>query len=402
VRPELQAIVDEVALLLSASTTLEDRDSNLIAFSAQRDDVDQARRLTILRRRSTPSITDWLARFAIAATDEPLRTPADPVHGVEARLCLPAQWRGATYGYLWALNDSVTPDSPEFVKAVRLANAAGGILAQQRAQRDDDVQTLTDLLSGNDRIAHDAASRMADRGLIGPGQPVAVVVVQRPADAVTSLPIEALPAHIEVATDGATSITVLVGLHESCDLRPAYAAAERTIGLYRASLAPEWSERIVAGISNVRDDIARMGGSWQEARLAARVASSVPAFRPIARWSELGVYRLLAAEFHVDLLDLLIDPAVGQLLDSDDAGLVPTILAYLDHACSVRGAAEVLNVHRQTVYYRIAKAEQLSGLDFARGEHRLRLHLALALAPLLRSSSRPTPRAIPTSVGQLR
>jgi DNA-binding PucR family transcriptional regulator len=39
-------------------------------------------------------------------------------------------------------------------------------------------------------------------------------------------------------------------------------------------------------------------------------------------------------------------------------------------------------VHRQTLYYRLGKAERLTGCDLADGRERLLLHLALKAARL--------------------
>ena len=45
--------------------------------------------------------------------------------------------------------------------------------------------------------------------------------------------------------------------------------------------------------------------------------------------------------------------------------------------------AAALHIHRQTLYYRLNKAENLTGLSLSNGHDRTRLHLGLMLAPLL-------------------
>ena len=77
-----------------------------------------------------------------------------------------------------------------------------------------------------------------------------------------------------------------------------------------------------------------------------------------------------------------VDPAVLPLLA--DPVLAATAEVYLDRAGSVQRAATALSVHRQTLYYRLRRIEELTGLDLADGRDRLRLHLALTLAPLVR------------------
>jgi DNA-binding PucR family transcriptional regulator len=54
---------------------------------------------------------------------------------------------------------------------------------------------------------------------------------------------------------------------------------------------------------------------------------------------------------------------------------------YLDCAGNVARAAAELGVHRQTLYYRLQRIGEVTGMDLADGQDRLRLHLALTLAP---------------------
>jgi DNA-binding PucR family transcriptional regulator len=48
----------------------------------------------------------------------------------------------------------------------------------------------------------------------------------------------------------------------------------------------------------------------------------------------------------------------------------------------VPATAAALNLHRSGVYYRLRRAEELTGLDLDRGDDRLLAHLALRLAAL--------------------
>lgn len=103
----------------------------------------------------------------------------------------------------------------------------------------------------------------------------------------------------------------------------------------------------------------------------------------MARWADLGVYRLLAAVPGPDLAKLVLDPPVWKLLDTPDPTLAQTVKAFLDRAGNVQDTANALHIHRQTLYTRLARAEQQTGLSFSDGHDRLRLHLGLILAPLL-------------------
>jgi DNA-binding PucR family transcriptional regulator len=96
----------------------------------------------------------------------------------------------------------------------------------------------------------------------------------------------------------------------------------------------------------------------------------------VADWSALGPYRLLAA------LTTTPDPAVRPLLEPQHAELARTAEVYLDCAGQAGRTAAELRIHRQTLYYRLSRVEQLTGLDLDSGEDRLLLHMALKSARL--------------------
>ncbi|MFB9834123.1 PucR family transcriptional regulator, partial [Actinoallomurus acaciae] len=111
-----------------------------------------------------------------------------------------------------------------------------------------------------------------------------------------------------------------------------------------------------------------------------------PRLGPVARWDELGAYRLIAAPPMATPAAPPADPALLPLLDPARADLLHTAETYLDHAGHAQRTAEALSVHRQTLYYRLSRIKALTGLDLDSGADRLLLHLAvktfrLATAP---------------------
>ncbi len=159
--------------------------------------------------------------------------------------------------------------------------------------------------------------------------------------------------------------------------------ARRAWDLYAERLPPALQPSLVVGIGGIRPDLAQARDSWLEARLAAQVSATVESLRPIAVWPELGVYRLLACGPERALASAVLDPAVHRLLEQNDPDLRQTALAFLEAGGNVQETAAALHVHRQTVYYRVQKIEQVTGLLLSRGDHRLVLHLGLTMAPFV-------------------
>ncbi|NEB27553.1 PucR family transcriptional regulator, partial [Streptomyces sp. SID14446] len=136
--------------------------------------------------------------------------------------------------------------------------------------------------------------------------------------------------------------------------------------------------RAAAGVSGARVGLGELGGAWQEAASAARAALAEPRLGPVAEWGAIGPYRLLTAlppeSAH--------DPVVQALLAPAHRELARTAEVFLDLAGQAGRTAAELGIHRQTLYYRLSRVEQLTGLDLDDGEDRLLLHMALKGARL--------------------
>ncbi|MFF1306102.1 PucR family transcriptional regulator [Streptomyces sp. NPDC058307] len=135
---------------------------------------------------------------------------------------------------------------------------------------------------------------------------------------------------------------------------------------------------VAAGVAAARVGLAELAPAWQEASAAARAALAEPRLGPIAEWSRIGPYRLLTALPP----ETAHDPAVRPLLSPAHRELARTAEVYLDCAGQAGRTAAELGIHRQTLYYRLSRVEQLTGLDLDDGEDRLLLHMALKRARL--------------------
>ncbi|WP_266390114.1 helix-turn-helix domain-containing protein [Streptomyces canus] len=161
------------------------------------------------------------------------------------------------------------------------------------------------------------------------------------------------------------------------DTPPASGATRSTTapGATRDAPAPG---AVAAGVAGARVGLAELAVTWQEASAAARAALAEPRFGPVAEWSRIGPYRLLTALPP----ETAHDPVVRPLLSPAHRELARTAEVYLDCAGQAGRTAAELGIHRQTLYYRLSRVEQLTGLDLDDGEDRLLLHMALKGARL--------------------
>ncbi|WP_415951585.1 PucR family transcriptional regulator [Streptomyces sp. KLOTTS4A1] len=387
---DYQDLVDEISALLGAPATLEDRDFRLIAFGAHDSDdeadMDPVRTRSILTRKSTAAVRTWFEGYGITRATRPVRIPASPDAGVRtARICLPVRHGGFVHGYVWLLDTDPGPSPEQLTAAMEVTERIGVLLADEASAGEDVARELRAVLTSGRGWQRDMAVA-ALRAALGPGaDDLLAVVCVSPWPAEGSGParvpgtVAACTVPPAADTEDTPAFAALVRVRAADALSPARALATRLLTSAPAGAA--------AGVGGARRGLAELPEAWHEALAAARTAaarqraegaasSRTHDTAPIAEWSALGPYRLLtalpAAAAH--------DPAATALLRHPE--LAHTAEVFLDHAGQAGRTAAALGIHRQTLYYRLSRIEQLTDLDLDEGEDRLLLHMALKTARL--------------------
>ena len=401
---ELQAIVDDLAHRLEASTVLEDHDQRMVVYSSQSDPIDEVRRDSILQRETSQQVMDWFRQFGIARATAPLRIPSHPELGILGRLCCPVRFRGRLMGFLFLIDDDQRLGDGDISAAEQAGQHAGVLLYEEELSERLSASVLSHLLAPSAELRESAARQLLEQGLATADAPHAVVHV-RPADPTPAAGLAELIGEalselgrqrghaglLRVARPDHGLLLARVSSLE--DDRAARAAAEEARRMLARRLpagparpaapartaAP--SPRVVAGIGDPQRHLTAAVVSYRQALLAARVAASVPSVGDVARWQDLGAFRALVQLPLGERSASCLDPRLAKLLGAE-TGLAETVEAYLDLGGDAKRTAEQLNVHRATLYYRLGKAQRLTGADLHDGNDRLALHLSFKLARL--------------------
>ena len=153
------------------------------------------------------------------------------------------------------------------------------------------------------------------------------------------------------------------------------AAALLTRTLGENAIAPEWS----AGLSDPAIAPAQIHRAATEARDAARLGHLILGPRRITRPADLGVYRLLLTLRDSGDLAPFVQHTLAPVLADERLG--PDLIETLDvfFACNgnLSAAASRLNLHRNSLLYRLNRVAALLGHDLDDPELRLTLQLAI-------------------------
>jgi sugar diacid utilization regulator len=263
--------------------------------------------------------------------------------------------------------------APERVSETAAGDFLRGVLSRELSSRDA-------LLAGARELAlhlEDGASMIVvrahpqaptDEGWRGRVRAVA----ERGARAVVSRSIAALSER--EGTPGAEVLVLVPGGDEATAAR----AAETLLHEMQAGLQ---GYTFAIGRSRITQDPAELPRAASEALLAANVAEGTAEGAPLA-FEQTGAYRLLLSAMSENPSELqrfygeTVEPLVAYD-EQYETDLVRTLETFLEADGNVAGTAQRLFTHRHTIYYRLERVRELSGLDVSSSDGREKLSLGL-------------------------
>jgi sugar diacid utilization regulator len=389
----IQELVDTLASRLQRSVALDDPHIRVIAVSRHFGDEDDVRVEAVLGRQVDDEIRRLLEDAGIGTLTAPTRVAlAQP--GLKPRRCFPVRVEGHLLGFLWiieevALTDAEVADVADVADTIGLRLFRREVTLERRRSRMEVI--LRGLITSDSSTRADALQETREDDLLRLNGRVAVAVIDRrvdgdeqPAENSTALLTQLADQILRTQPERSTLVWIrrsgLVLLVSG--RQPAPHSIERVSGEVVADLHEVTGHRWTAGVGVV-EHLRDAREAYEQASIAARAAELLHEMGDVVTWERLGVYGLLAKLAPRDL-DLSSYPAALLRLAGNRGAeqLLATTETYLDAAGDVKKTASALHIHRATLYQRLSRVEQLSGLDLTNGIDRLTLHLGIKLARL--------------------
>ena len=384
----LQYVAEQLARDLRRSVIIDDAALRPLATTAQTGRLDRSRVEAVLQRGTSARLRRRLTELGVFSAREPVSIPGDPRLATLPRLCLPLRADDQLLGFLWLIDEPALTEE-QIRQAKAAAARAAQLLARRAIEADGQFAVLSDLADGlfhpQEQVRQEAAAILAGQTALT-GAPPYVLAVIRPAAGraapapgpgraagnlrrtAGNLRRRAAPGTLVLASPGEGELVTITTTGAQAELHRAV----------RALPGPPLAVGTCGGIAALADAHASLG----DARYAAHVAAGVPQFGRAADWAGLGVYAAFQHLYRDPSAPERICPGVSALLDQRARTYRQTMRCYLECAGQAQQAAAQLHIHRTTLYWRLARAAELISLDLRRGEDRLKLHLALALADL--------------------
>ncbi len=231
----------------------------------------------------------------------------------------------------------------------------------------------------------------AQRAGFEPGSRYAVTVYRATDDAGQSVPLESLISLVRDdmsrrGVNGAVGqyVDVIVALYPlDDDDAVAMSRSRSLIEDVRSQLAVRAPEGFVsAGISRPATGLSNLRDAYREAKDAIGIAYELNDHNMTTFYGDLKLYQLLLAlkERNLEHLHHFCRDALGPLIEHDSrkqSDLVRTLNGFFAANGNLAKAAQELDVHRNTLVYRLERIAELTELDLDDSDNRLILHLAL-------------------------
>ena len=267
--------------------------------------------------------------------------------------------------------------APERASEMAAADFLRAILRRELTERDELLERASELSLDLQDGASMIVARAHPQAPTDEGWRARVrAVAERGARAVISRSIAALSEREGAGTVivGAEVLLLVPGGEEATAAR----AAEAVQREMEAGLA---GYTFALGGSRIAENPADLPRAAGEALLAANVAQGGSDGVALA-FEQTGAYRLLLSAMSENPSELqrFYSETVEPLLAYDEqyeTELVRTLATFLEADGNVAGTAQRLFTHRHTIYYRLERVRELSGLDVSSSDGREKLSLGL-------------------------
>lgn len=379
---DLFALADSLAVAVGGPVVIEDRMSQVLAYSRGQETTDPARVATILQRQAPGylrAVFDEHGAFThLAASDEPMFVPGVEAVGLSGRMVVAARAGRELLGSVWVACAAPLPE-PAQEALTEGAHTVALHLLRSRASADLERQVESELVIRLLESPADAAT-VASRLGLPPGD-LRVIALRAQQDGQGHA---ALLQVFERATAG-------FGWSRPSRSALAGTTVYTLLAAPEAEVARDWVTRLVAALPEqfvVQAGISAPAAATEMAAarteadecLALQESTDPDVFPAYDEsWDDLVLQRLRTA---AQSGRTPFRGAVAELRDHDRAhgtAYISTLRTWLqEHGDPGRTAAQ-LGVHENTIRYRMRRMAEIADLDLDDSHKRFAMMIALAV-----------------------
>ncbi|MFC0270969.1 PucR family transcriptional regulator [Metabacillus herbersteinensis] len=390
----LEDVADRISEVLQCPITIEDVNHRLLAYSTHDDCTDPARISTIIGRRVPEKVINSLWKDGaipqLLKTDEPLRVQHIDEVGLGNRVAISIWKNNEVLGFIWALEIQKQLSDADLLLLKKAAQAVKNKLLNLQVRKtkkeERNQEFFWKLLTGHITSDQEIAEGLQQLSLNFPS-PFVVVIFKFNHE--VKADTEKQLNYLLQTTQQVQVVMATVDFDEFIVLlSPKSDQPLRDIKLFASSTIHQLNERFMlhevqASIGGIIQSPQHIEKSYKEALAVLSIKKRFPVeTKELYSFSELGIYQYLDLLYDKRKTDGLLNYSLTQLKQYDahhHTNLVETLEVFLDSDSNVLLAAKALNVHVNTLSYRLKRIAQIAELDMKNPNQKMSIYLDLKL-----------------------
>jgi DNA-binding PucR family transcriptional regulator len=391
----LDEYADIISQVLMCPVTIEDANHRLLAYSTHDERTDPARISTIIGRRVPEKVINQLWKEgtipALLQTKEPIRVKSMDEIGLGNRVAISIWKQEEVLGFIWALEINKSLTDEDFILLKKAAEAVKNKLLQLQTRKNKKEERFQEffwkLLTGHLKD-HDEIIDHFHTLQITPASSFAIMVFKFQEN-ITSKQEQSISYMLK------TSQRLKIMLNTiDCNQLILLVSTENIenpvheLDQFSQTFVVKMKERyeinhITPASSSIYLDYQKIGKAYEETLSLLAIKEKLPdETANIYNYQRLGIYQFFNYLLEKRKTEEYENYSLKKLHEYDQkhhSNLIETLEAFLNNDQNIHDAAKELNVHTNTLNYRLKRISEIGEIDFKDPNQKMNLFIDLKL-----------------------
>ncbi|MBU8687928.1 PucR family transcriptional regulator [Priestia megaterium] len=391
----LEEFADRISEVLNCPITIEDANHRLLAYSTHDERTDQARIATIIGRRVPEKVINNLWKEGIIPklleTNEPVRVKNINEIGLGDRIAISIWKNKEVLGFIWAVEIEKALGDEEVELLKKAANVLKNKLLQlqiRKYKREERSQEFFwKLLTGHIKSRQEISEAFYEAQITAPSTfSIAIFRFQEDitpeAERQISYMLKTMHRlKIVLYTIDCNDLILLLSLDA---VENPLDEQRDFVDYFRGNMYERFDvTQIKASCSSIYSSHDHIEKSYKEALNVLDMKSKFPEeTKEIINYQELGIYQFLDVILEKRVQDQFENHSLKKLTDYDlrhNSNLVETLEVFLNNDNNINEAAKELNVHMNTLSYRLKRISEIGGINLKDVNQKMTLYIDIKL-----------------------
>ncbi|PLS03046.1 PucR family transcriptional regulator [Neobacillus cucumis] len=391
----LEELADLISQVLNCPITIEDVNHRLLAYSTHDERTDPARIYTIIGRRVPEKVINQLWKEgtipALLQTRDPIRVKNIEDIGLNNRVAISIWKQDEVLGFIWAIEIDKTLTEEDFDLLKKAADSAKNKLLQLQTRKNKKEEHSQEffwkLLTGHLKGEKDIYERFHALK-ISPSPSFAIAVFQFPVNITNK--IEQNISYL-LKTSQLMKILLytidcnqLIVLISAGNIREPFKEINHFVQTFVSTMNERYSIKGITPVySSIYDDYQKMSQAYKETLEVLSIKEKFPLeTQEIFNYQKLGIFQLFELISKKRESEPYENYSLKKLKEYDqkhNSNLLETLEVFLNKDNNINDAAKELNVHANTLNYRLKRISEIGDVNFKDPNQKMLLYLDLKL-----------------------